>query len=343
MILCNILKYHEKYRNLCASSYLSMIGARPAAMLGQRVALAAFGSRAKGRGAVVTIAATSLAAHARLPGTLGLCSWRVGWRSLLLRVYDEPEAVTDLVTAPTPDQLIVLTTRGGCSIEGRYEGRWHQSRYRRGDIGMTAPGEEVRLRWREGKALQTLQLHLGASMLADVASLAPERDAGFRLPNQLLRPDPVVEAMLLGLARAAQAGAAELYADSAAHFLASHLLQFHAGVAAPVAARDDRRMALVDAHLREQLGWRVTLDALAATAGISKFHLLRAFRQLYGETPAQRLTRYRMEEGARLLSGTVQPISVIAFACGYENPAHFATAFRRTYGVTPTAYRRSMK
>ncbi|WP_064708272.1 helix-turn-helix transcriptional regulator [Rhizobium bangladeshense] len=291
----------------------------------------------------MTIASTSLSAHERLKGSLCLCSWRKGWRSLLLRAYDEPEEVDDLVTAATTDQLIVLVTKGSCRIEGQYAGRWHRSRYGVGDIGMTAPGEEVHLRWNKGRGLQTLQLHLSSATLADVVHLDPTRTGHVRLPNQLLRPDPVVAGVMLGLRNAAESGASELYAETAVTFLASHLLQFHAGTQ-PLAdaSVDDRRLIIVDRHLRESLERQVTLDQLAATAGLSKFHLLRAFKRRYGETPSRRLTRYRMEEGRRLLSSTGQSITAIAFSCGYENPTHFATAFRRVFGLSPSEYRRSV-
>nr|WP_246787245.1 AraC family transcriptional regulator [Rhizobium leguminosarum] len=149
---------------------------------------------------------------------------------------------------------------------------------------------------------------------------------------------------MLGLRRAAEIGTSELYAESAVTFLASHLLQFHAGRHPPAhASVDDRRLIIVDSLLRESLDKQVTLDQLAAAAGLSKFHLLRAFKRRYGETPAQRLNRYRMEEGCRLLSSTRNTITVIAFACGYENATHFATAFRRMFGLSPTEYRRSVR
>jgi hypothetical protein len=45
-----------------------------------------------------SIAATSLDASKRLKGLMTLCSWRVGWRSLLLRGYDEPAEVEDLIS-----------------------------------------------------------------------------------------------------------------------------------------------------------------------------------------------------------------------------------------------------
>ena len=72
----------------------------------------------------------------------------------------------------------------------------------------------------------------------------------------------------------------------------------------------------------------------------SRFHLLRLYKKLYGQTPLQRLTFLRMEEAKSLLKGRNETISTVAARCGYENPSHFATAFRRVVGVTPRSYRR---
>jgi len=46
-----------------------------------------------------------------------------------------------------------------------------------------------------------------------------------------------------------------------------------------------------------------------------------------------------MEEAKRCLQQGQLSISEISSRCGYENPAHFASAFRRIAGVAPTAYR----
>lgn len=273
-----------------------------------------------------------------------LCTWQTGWRSLLLRGYKEPVEVEDLVTAPTQDQLIVLVSEGSCRIEGRYAGRWHEARYTRGAIAMTAPGEEVHLRWREGHNKKTLQLHLPAAIFADAVSFDPGNQYGARLPNHLFLPDSTIENVMLGLQRAANANAPELYAESAVHFLASHLVQFHAGVSnMPRAGMESRRMAQADALLRESVASDVSLDQLASAVNISKFHLLRVFKTTYGETPFRRLTRHRMEAARALLQNNDRSISSIAYACGYDNPTHFATAFRRFHGVSPKVFRDCIK
>jgi AraC family transcriptional regulator len=106
------------------------------------------------------------------------------------------------------------------------------------------------------------------------------------------------------------------------------------------ATRDDLRLQRVDELMRANLDKPLSLEAMAKVACMSRFHFLRVFKQAYGETPFKRLTRLRMEEAQRRLTLGRETIQEIAFACGYENPTHFAAAFRRTFGTTPKAYRK---
>jgi AraC family transcriptional regulator len=253
--------------------------------------------------------------------------------------------VDEFTTAPTADHLIVLTTNGSCDIEGRYGGRWSRAQYRRGSLGMTAPGEAVSLRWSGETSHGTLQLHLPSATIDAAARALRNDDARLpELPNQLITEDPVVEQIMLGLVEAMRAGAPDIYAETAADMLAMHLLVRHCQYRAPrLPARDALRLRRVDAFMRDRLGAPISLAQLAAEARMSRFHFLRVFKQACGETPHRRLTRLRMEDAQRRLTRGHESITQIAFACGYENPAHFAAAFRRTFGVAPSAYRRAVR
>jgi AraC family transcriptional regulator len=66
------------------------------------------------------------------------------------------------------------------------------------------------------------------------------------------------------------------------------------------------------------------------------------FKQTYGETPYQRLSRLRIQRAQRLLATSDMPITQIALDCGFTNQAHFAAAFRRLVGLSPRAYRQSI-
>jgi AraC family transcriptional regulator len=282
----------------------------------------------------------SINAHQDLPGSMTSCSWRAGWRSVLLRSYDDaPEA--EFTTRATPDHLIVLVVDGQCEIESRYPTRSQKSTHRRGSINMTPPGEEVQLRWKGETGHSTLQLHIPERTIRAAFDELAERNVRMsNMPERLLHHDPVVGWTILSLSEALAAGAPDLYADTTAHFLTIHLLTLHANAAPrPTPAHEDLRMKRVDDYLRANLGASISLDDMADVAGISRFHLLRLFKDSYEETPFRRLTRMRMEEARRRLVQSRESVTDIGFACGYENPAHFASAFKREFGLSPRQYR----
>jgi len=142
--------------------------------------------------------------------------------------------------------------------------------------------------------------------------------------------------------RAAESGVLHRPSDLAlAVDVVRHAVIHHAGFREHhFTGREDSRLRRVDDYIRENLASSLSLQAMAREAGLSRFHLLRLFKQAYRETPFKRLTRLRMEEAQRRLIRTSESVTAIAFACGYEDSAHFASAFRRTFGITPTKFRR---
>ncbi len=90
-------------------------------------------------------------------------------------------------------------------------------------------------------------------------------------------------------------------------------------------------------HFNEHL----TLDDLAAVAGLSTYHFCHLFKTSMGLPPYQYVMRERLEEAKRLLRSTDWPVMQVCLAVGYESLGHFTTLFKREVGVTPGAYRRA--
>jgi len=84
---------------------------------------------------------------------------------------------------------------------------------------------------------------------------------------------------------------------------------------------------------------RVTVDDMAAAAGLSRAHFSREFRREYGESPHRYLLTRRLERAAWLLRATDRSVADICFSVGLASVGSFTTSFSRTYGVSPTAYR----
>lgn len=171
--------------------------------------------------------------------------------------------------------------------------------------------------------------------------------AGISLLPRIGWEDPLVTALLQAMLDPAQDASPDgrLARDSWYEALLARLIQAGStlSVATPRArnALAPRTFARVKAHIEAHLAENVTLDQLAAVAGLSRFHLCRAFRETTGYPPHAYLTRVRLAAARRLLRGGDLPIRTIAAMCGFASPNQFATSFRRHLGVTPSAYRQS--
>ncbi|MFD2261469.1 AraC family transcriptional regulator [Lacibacterium aquatile] len=103
---------------------------------------------------------------------------------------------------------------------------------------------------------------------------------------------------------------------------------------------DNQRLSQVRDRLLSTPEVTFSLDDLASTADLSPYHLLRAFRAAYGQTPHafQTQARLRMAEAA-LRSG--ETIAEVAAASGFADQAHLTRTFKRYRGVTPGAFRKA--
>lgn len=95
-------------------------------------------------------------------------------------------------------------------------------------------------------------------------------------------------------------------------------------------------------RIEESLGGPIRVTDLAETAGLSRAHFTRAFARKFGMPPAQYIMSRRIARARSLLVDTDTPVTDIAIACGFANPSHLTTAFRKEIGLTPSAYRRAL-
>lgn len=281
----------------------------------------------------------ALQATKRLPGSLQECSERAGWSSLLLRRYIEPAVAEPFETAETNCQLIVLIKSGTTTIEALHSGHWLRGSYFPGDLGLTPAGETSRLRWEGPQQHTTLQLHLPYGTLA--AAAIDLQVSASSIPNRLntlSTRDPLVQHAMLALERGAEIGLPDLYAESAAHFLALHLVA-NFNTESRYKQRDDLVLERIDAYMRANLAHPLSLTEIAQTVDRSTFQVIRLAKRHWGETPFVHLTQLRMAHARKLLETDHSSTAAVALQCGYANPAHFALAFRRVTGMSPSRYR----
>ena len=99
-------------------------------------------------------------------------------------------------------------------------------------------------------------------------------------------------------------------------------------------------IAALEEYLDERAGERVTVEQLSAHAGLTRSGLHALFRRHLGQSPRDYLTEHRLHRARAVVAGTDRPITEIALDLGYSSSQHFATAFRRRFGMSPSTFRR---
>ena len=93
----------------------------------------------------------------------------------------------------------------------------------------------------------------------------------------------------------------------------------------------------IESHLADALA----LDEIADVAGVSRFHLVRAFAAATGSPVMRYVRARRLSEAARALAAGAPDILELALDAGYGSHEAFTRAFRDHFGVTPEAVRAS--
>jgi AraC family transcriptional regulator len=87
---------------------------------------------------------------------------------------------------------------------------------------------------------------------------------------------------------------------------------------------------------------RIATCTLAALVRLSPHHFCRAFKQSLGLPPGRCHAHRRIERAKQLLGKPQCSVMEIGLSLGYSETSSFTAAFRRTTGLTPTTFRRSL-
>lgn len=106
-------------------------------------------------------------------------------------------------------------------------------------------------------------------------------------------------------------------------------------------ARAGARFSELAAWIATSLSEDLSVEALAARAGMAPRTFARQFREVFGTTPASYVEALRVQAAQDRLSVTSAPAKQVGASVGFASPEVFGRAFLRRLGVTPAAYRAS--
>ena len=95
-------------------------------------------------------------------------------------------------------------------------------------------------------------------------------------------------------------------------------------------------------YLDSEPVYRLEIAQAAKRAGLSEFPFIRLFHEVVGQPPSEYISERRLHHAAELLRTSKKPVLEVAIECGYLNGSAFGRAFKRRFGSSPLAYRKSM-
>lgn len=256
---------------------------------------------------------------------------------------------TELSCAPDPDtHILSIHLTPGFRFKFFVDGR---SAYERvggpGTVNLVKAGESPRSIVAEGEAAM-LHLYLPVAL---VRACAEASYGGRGETVELIDPGVAHDAecerighAILAEMRRAPEPPSRLLLDSFALGLSTHLVRRWSNLASIGQARHSGGLSLaarrrvverIEADLSEDL----SMDTLAAEAGLSASQFREAFRQTLGTTPSGFVLARRIERAKALLAQGDATIAEVAVMCGFADQPHLTRRFRQATGLTPKAYR----
>ncbi len=106
-----------------------------------------------------------------------------------------------------------------------------------------------------------------------------------------------------------------------------------------LAGLQDRMVGRALALLHRRVAHRWTTEELAREVGLSRSAFAERFTSVLGTPPMHYLASWRLQVAAQRLRDSPTATAQIAFEVGYESDAAFSRAFKRSFGMTPAAWR----
>jgi AraC family transcriptional regulator len=249
-----------------------------------------------------------------------------------------------LALPPLDRHYISFTLAGALDIERDLGRDVERARFRPGMSLIIPAGRENAWRW--SSATDELHLYVSPSWLGEVAAAV-----GVSGPTPFERfafEDPLLRSLAQALLEERRAGGVggRLFREAVAETIALRVLREHCTVlsAPPVrAGLAPSQLRRVRDVVEERLDDDLSLEDLAAAAGLSRAHFARSFRTATGQTPYAYLRERRVARAGDLLATSSRPVVEIATLTGFRSQSHLGRVFKAATGMTPGEYRRRVR
>lgn len=276
-----------------------------------------------------------------------LNSEHLGWKHIQFSKWNKiapqeayvesmPNYLITMHTSPEPLKTLTL-----------FEGREYERVMKTGEISCYVPGNFDYFRWENIEASYICMM-LSPSLVDRVASQADVTFKGSdEITNKLSVYDPKLVQLSKWLADEVYSNGARgtLYIESLSNLLALHLLEIFSKPNKELyvpRTLSDQQLSRVIEYMNTYYERDISLEQLAAVAGLSQTHLVRMFKQTTGMSPYQYFIRLRIEKVKVLIASREYTLGEIALILGFTDQSHMNRQFKRITGLTPKEYMMSI-
>lgn len=242
-----------------------------------------------------------------------------------------------------PALFMMLCVSGGGRITQKTRFQDLDAIIEPGDIGISAPSSGGVGSWPE---LRVVGVGIEITTLLE--------SFGEKWPNRLRKEfisapfrDPLVETTMMQIGYTQSGKSSDSVLKYAAQMIVHRLLDdpfekdLKEALPEGVQPLPHEKIESIEAFVQDNLSRQIQVDELAVLAGVSRYHFSRRFKAATGITPYQLVLQKKLDHAARSLStDSSDSVIDIAQSVGFENPAQFAKAFRRRFGLAPRLWRK---
>jgi len=263
-----------------------------------------------------------------------------GWSGIALEQYSTPACL--IPRHEHLDHFIHVVRAGACDYQVSTAGKTRKFAANPGSIFVLPRGTVDELLW-SGPILRIAVSIHPERLVSALEETAHGRDMD--LIEQWDLTDRNISALLLAMTTDLEEGspAGRLYGDSLANALAVYLLKRHTGqhcVASTYCGGLPRhRLKRVLDYIAANMAADVSLEQLAAVAGMSSHYFAELFRQSTGCAPHRYVLSQRIELAKERLRDPRISVIDAGLDAGFQNPSHFARTFRKLVGTSPSRYK----
>ncbi|MBB6633094.1 AraC family transcriptional regulator [Cohnella thailandensis] len=276
------------------------------------------------------------------PSPLGLqqdAAGLLGYRLLDVRILrDAPRSsLTERAFIKPKAHLLLLSNAPGGRLV--IDGRPHALRH--GSLFVCAPGQLIEWTnyWESPLELLLLEFQVFFTPKDDAPSFANREKAVFPFLGEAAMPSSSSTGALF-----------DLIADEWARMTPSSRLRCEAGLLEllSVALNHQERqteIALEASRIQLERNYasEITVDALASSAGLSRFHFMRLFKERFGKGVMEYRTDLRLQEAKRLMNEGNHSLTDIVQRIGYASESYFSHLFKKQVGFAPAIYQRNQR